>query len=57
MLNIIEKKQAVEKRVRRLFGKIYSHLKATSEYEILPSNVGLKDTLAAQIDRYNEMLY
>ena len=28
-----------------------------NEYEILPSNVGLKDiTLAAQIDRYNEML-
>lgn len=51
-----EKKQVENRTQISLVEDLKKYL-GHSEYEILPSNVGLKDiTLAAQIDRYNEML-
>ena len=51
-----EKKQ-VENRTKISIVEDLKKYLGHNEYEILPSNVGLKDiTLAAQIDRYNEML-
>mgnify|MGYP001519173767 FL=1 len=51
-----EKKQVENRTQISLVEDLKKYL-GHNEYEILPSNVGLKDiTLAAQIDRYNEML-
>ena len=51
-----EKKQVENRTQISLVEDLKKYL-GHSEYEVLPSNVGLKDiTLAAQIDRYNEML-
>lgn len=51
-----EKKQVENRTQINLVEDLKKYL-GHNEYEILPSNVGLKDiTLAAQIDRYNEML-
>ena len=51
-----EKKQVENRTQISLVEDLKKYL-GYNEYEILPSNVGLKDiTLAAQIDRYNEML-
>ena len=51
-----EKKQVESRTQISLVEDLKKYL-GHNEYEILPSNVGLKDiTLAAQIDRYNEML-
>ena len=50
-----EKKQVENRTQISLVEDLKKYL-GHNEYEILPSNVGLKDiTLAAQIDRYNEM--
>mgnify|MGYP000599452874 CR=1 FL=1 len=51
-----EKKQ-VENRTQISLVEDLKRYLSHSEYEVLPSNVGLKDAaLATQIDRYNEML-
>ena len=51
-----EKKQVENRTQISLVEDLKKYL-GHSEYEVLPSNVGLKDmALAAQIDRYNEML-
>ena len=51
-----EKKQVENRTQISLVEDLKKYL-SHSEYEVLPSNVGLKDmALAAQIDRYNEML-
>ena len=51
-----EKKQVENRTQISLVEDLKKYL-SHSEYEVLPSNIGLKDiTLAAQIDRYNEML-
>ena len=51
-----EKKQVENRTQISLVEDLKKYL-GHNEYEILPSNVGLKDiTLDAQIDRYNEML-
>ena len=51
-----EKKQVENRTQISLVEDLKKYL-GHNEYEILPSNVGLKDIpLAAQIDRYNEML-
>ena len=51
-----EKKQVENRTQISLVEDLKKYL-GHNEYEILPSNVGLKDiTLAAQIDRYNERL-
>lgn len=51
-----EKKQVENRTQISLVEDLKKYLER-NEYEVLPSNVGLKDViLAAQIDRYNEML-
>ena len=51
-----EKKQVENRTQISLVEDLKKYL-GGNEYEILPSNIGLKDvSLAAQIDRYNEML-
>ena len=51
------KKKQVENRTQISLVEDLKRYLSHSEYEVLPSNVGLKDAaLATQIDRYNEML-